>query len=113
VLQCSTRVFPSCVFTCLVLIPLAFEHFVSQLAYLGLVVQPHACTSWSPSSLCFNFSSSCWFLLPLGWHHVWIYFFYFLFFIICIGWKCLPCRCTLKVKGYPSSFWDLLSMFFT
>jgi hypothetical protein len=55
VLQCSTRVFPSFVFICLVVIPLAFEHFVSQLAYVGLLVQPHACTSWSPSSLPFNF----------------------------------------------------------
>jgi hypothetical protein len=28
---------------------------VFQLAYVGLLLQPHACTSWSPSSLPFNF----------------------------------------------------------
>jgi len=55
VLWYSTRVFLSCVFTCLIVIPLAFEHFVSQLAYVGLLIQPHSCTSWLPSSLPFNF----------------------------------------------------------
>jgi hypothetical protein len=55
VVRCSTKVFPSFDFIHLVVIPLAFEHFVSQFVYVGFLVQPHACTSWSPSHLPFNF----------------------------------------------------------
>jgi hypothetical protein len=38
------------------LIPLAFNHFASQLASEGLVVQPCKCTTWSPSNLFAIFS---------------------------------------------------------
>ncbi len=31
------------------IVHLAFDHFVSQLASMGLVVQPHKCSVWSPS----------------------------------------------------------------
>lgn len=37
-------------------IPLTFNHFASQLALKGLVVQPCKCITWSPSNLFTNFS---------------------------------------------------------
>jgi hypothetical protein len=66
VLQCSSNVFPSCLFCSLVdnthilnlayVIPLVFDHFVSQLAFVGLTIQSHNCSVWAPSSLPFWFA---------------------------------------------------------
>jgi hypothetical protein len=55
---------PSCLFPSLAndihnigpahVVPLAFDHFVSQLVFMGLVVQLHNCSAWAPFGLPFN-----------------------------------------------------------
>lgn len=58
VLCCFSGVFASCLFFSLVddthifglvsIFTFAFDHFVSQLTFVGSTVQPHKCLIWSP-----------------------------------------------------------------
>jgi len=74
VLRGFLNIFPSCLFPSLAndthnigldhVVPLAFDHFVSQLVFLGLVVQLHNCSAWAP----FGFHLLSWLLLPYWWH---------------------------------------------
>jgi hypothetical protein len=63
----------------------AFAHFVSQLAILRLVFQPHKCLAWSPSNLHLNFSPLIDFCCPLD---------------------------DIKVLGVPFGFVSFISSFF-
>jgi hypothetical protein len=61
VLQYFSNVFPFCLFPFLVDnthilnlaygIPLVFDHFVSQLVFMGLTIQSCNCLAWAPSNL--------------------------------------------------------------
>jgi hypothetical protein len=46
-------------------IHLAFDHFVSQLTLMGLMIQPCKCSTWLPSNLHPDFFSFYWFCCPL------------------------------------------------
>jgi hypothetical protein len=64
ILRGFLNIFPSCLFPSLAndthkigsthVVPLAFDHFVSQLVFLGLVVQFHNCSAWAPFGLPFS-----------------------------------------------------------
>ncbi len=74
-LHCSLGVFPLYSFPSLTddthilgfihVVSLVFECFVSQLAFMGLLVQPCKCSTWVPSSLSLKFVPLVEFCWPL------------------------------------------------
>jgi hypothetical protein len=65
-LCCFSNIFPFCIFPSLIndtnifslahVVPLAFDHFVSQFAYVGLTIQPYKYSAWAPSNLLLGFN---------------------------------------------------------
>ncbi len=76
VLCCFSNVCTSCLFFYLVddthifghvsIVTSAFDHFISQLAYVGPIVQPHICLIWSPLGLFPRFSPLSFCYVPNG-----------------------------------------------
>jgi hypothetical protein len=96
-------------------IPLAFEHFISQLTFVKLMVQLHKCTTQLPSSLLLDFSPSTKFVII--WTTSWFWMsrldlLLFLFLsIICIGQGCSQCKCAFEIRGCLNNFWGPLLVF--
>lgn len=96
-------------------IPLVFEHFISQLAFVKLMVQPHKCMNQLPSSSLLDFFPSIKFVIIWTTSWFWMSYldlFLFLFlFTICIGQGCSPCKCAFEIRGCLNNFWDPLLVF--
>jgi hypothetical protein len=97
-------------------IPFVFDHFASQSALVGLVVQLHKCMV--PFQLAYQFYPSSWFLMSSQRHlglkgPLWLCVIILFTFVNHFGWGHSPCRCVSKVGGCPSGFWNLILMFCT
>ncbi len=106
-----------CVVWCFVgVFSFVLKHFVSQLASMGLAIQPHKCMIWFLASLPFCISFLIDFFALQMVFRFWVSWldicFYFFHSIRCVGQGCSPCRCTSKVRESINSFWDF-SWYFT
>ncbi len=97
-------------------VSLAFDHFVSQLAYVGLFVQLYKCSTWAPSSLPPRFAPPVEFCCSYGGIKILGIPFDFVSFASIFftkGFKqgCSTCKCVPEIKGHPGGFCYPLLMF--
>jgi len=79
---------------------------------MGFMVQHCKCSIWSPYDLLPNLFPFANWTISRFWASLLDFFpSFFLFYKTC--WmKCSLCKCTFKVKGCPSGFWDSLLLFY-
>jgi len=82
---------------------------------VGLVVQPHKCTTWSFPACSLVLALPLVFIAiqtTLRFYGPPLAMFHSPFpFARCFGWRCSPCKCDFKIGGCLGYFQDLISMF--